>query len=155
MRAGTKPTAEACLVEKNGVVCNAFGLYRRRLARTQTPTIINYAAELPAFGVIARVKPPECNGQSSPWTDALHDQRAISARRGLARTQTPTIINYAAELPAFGVIARVKPPECNGQSSPWTDALHDQRAISARMPRCAKVHGGLSLRHSFPLLCAF
>ena len=35
----------------------------------------------------------------------------IGLSRGLARTQTPTITNYAPEFPTFGEIARVSPTE--------------------------------------------
>jgi len=43
------------LITTNCLYC----LYFKGLARTQTPTITNYALDLPTFGVIAGVNPTE------------------------------------------------------------------------------------------------
>ena len=49
-----------CLKEKGEVlVCFLVAFFLQGLARTQTPTLINYVPELPTFGVIAGVNPSE------------------------------------------------------------------------------------------------
>ena len=59
------------------------------------------------------------------WCDIFH------FIQGIARTQSPTNINYAPESPTFGVIAEVNPPGVQ-----WTGLALGEPPLGSRCPLC-------------------
>ena len=65
------------------------------------------------------------------WKQYKFEKQQLYVNQGKARTQFPTNRNYAPELPAFGVIAKVSPTEVQ-----WKGLTLGEPPSGSRYPLC-------------------